>query len=786
MATIRQVNFEAGEIADKLHSRGELEVYKRGLKTCRNFFPTLEGQLVSRPGSMFVRETKYSGAITGRVRLVPFVFGNGQAYVLEFGHNYVRFHANGGTIESSPGVPYEIASPYGWSSLPSLQFAQVGNVMVLTQPGFDAYVLERLTHTSWTLTTQSYTPPAWPGLPYLEPRLDPVTFKGFSGYMSEPMLETSADFIGTATRPVREWIWAVTLEGQNKKTGKRFESLPFIVQKKYDGSDTYPALNGTVLTLADHLVACYPDKPVIISAYRLTIGTAPDFLILGLNFYRGRGDLYGFVGRTLHKKFYDVGDAPDFAYQPPLGTHPFKVFAENGAVQRIEKPMAVAFAGDRLVFGGAWDNDKLIRVGTLFFSEQGQWDRFDRYKVPYATMALEFELATTTRQEIRTLLTHHKLLIGTDSQIHSIWGSQGTPLDATAIPDRRVEAHIGCSHLRMLSVRGTVIFAEGAAADGYGSDQMSYGIAVHALRFTDGAGEYKNRSLSNHASHLFYGDGGGITRWLVDWAFAARPWQLVWAVRRDGVLLSCTFDPESGMAGWARHDTDGAYENVCTVPEGAEDAVYVCVKRTINGVEKRYIERMTSRARLGGSTLGIFGPSSPADDVCLDSAKYYYGVATTTLTGLSHLEGKSVYLVREGYPPAGPYVVAGGQLTVPAGVVKANVLTYVGLLYTPEMETLPVGGEPEKQKTLKGIVLHVKDTRGCHVGYTLEKASAMKPVKQLRPSIGYDPIPNESRKLVIPTTGTWDSEATAALRQTQPLPCTITGLTRIIEVGGGL
>lgn len=803
MSAVRQLTFEAGELADKLHARTDLELYRKGLKTCRNFFPSIEGQLVSRSGSLMVRETKGSAAAHAagpgsaantKVRLLPFIFSNGQTYVLEFGDKYLRFISQAGSVESAPGVPYEIATPYSWSSLPSLQYAQVGNVMVLTQPGYDAQVLERLGHTNWTLGPQSYTPPAWPGMPYFEPRLDPMSVLGNTGFMSEPMIETSADFVGDPTHPAQEWIFAVTLSLQNKKTGKRYESLPFIVTRKYDGADTYPANNGTVTNLADHFIAIYKDRAAIISAYRLTSGPSPDHLVLGINIYRGRGrDFFGFLARTLRAKFVDVGNEPNFLVQPPIGTNPFRVYDSNGTVLRTEKPIAVAFYGDRLTYGGAFDNDKMIRVGTLFFSEQGQWDRFDVYKIPYATMTIEFDMATETRQEIRTIFPHQKLLVGTDAAVHSIWGAGGLPLSAVGAPDRRVETSVGCSHLRMIDVRGTAIFAEGSTADGAGSDAFAYGLAVHSLTFTDGYGKYNSTSLSSQAAHLFYGDGGGVLRAITDWAYAAKPWQLVWMVRRDGVLLSLTHNPASSVpigtggvaappsTGWARHDTDGLYENVCTVPEGMESAVYVVVNRTINGETRRYIERFTSRARLGGSSVSLFGTlSQHADDICLDSAKYYVGPPTTHLTGIDHLEGKSVWVLREGYPPLGPYVVVGGSIDIitPTPVGKP---TYVGLPYVCDVETLAVGGEPERQKTLKGLLISFKDTRGTQVGDSL---THLRDVKQLRPTTGYNPITNETRTVVVSTTGTWDSFARAAVRQNLPLPCTITSLTRLIEMGG--
>jgi hypothetical protein len=49
------------------------------------------------------------------------------------------------------------------------------------------------------------------------------------------------------------------------------------------------------------------------------------------------------------------------------------------------------------------------------------------------------------------------------------------------------------------------------------------------------------------------------------------------------------------MLAWARHDTDGFFESVTIVPEGNEDIPYFIVRRTINGVTKRYVEKFNSR-----------------------------------------------------------------------------------------------------------------------------------------------------------------------------------------------
>src|SRR5438445_8045201 len=69
----------------------------------------------------------------------------------------------------------------------------------------------------------------------------------------------------------------------------------------------------------------------------------------------------------------------------------------------------------------------------------------------------------------------------------------------------------------------------------------------------------------------------------------------IWIRASDGQLIGLTYMPEQEVWGWHRHDTVGLFEDVCVIPEGQEDAVYVLVNRTIQGVTRRYVERFYSR-----------------------------------------------------------------------------------------------------------------------------------------------------------------------------------------------
>ena len=52
----RQTSFGCGELDPRLWGRTDLKVFAKGLRRCRNFFPTQQGALMSRPGTIHLGE----------------------------------------------------------------------------------------------------------------------------------------------------------------------------------------------------------------------------------------------------------------------------------------------------------------------------------------------------------------------------------------------------------------------------------------------------------------------------------------------------------------------------------------------------------------------------------------------------------------------------------------------------------------------------------------------------------------------------------------------------------
>ena len=286
------------------------------------------------------------------------------------------------------------------------------------------------------------------------------------------------------------------------------------------------------------------------------------------------------------------------------------------------------------------------------------------------------------------------------------------------------------------------------------------------------------------SQHLVYDTGGQFQ--IQEWAFAEEPFRVIWGVRSDGVLLGFTYMREHDVYAWHRHTTDGTVESVCTIPEpdgsgGLFDAVYLIVNRTIGGATKRYVERMAPRTWATVSDMWF-----------LDCALEYSGAPVTSVSGLSHLEGKTVAILGDGSVVPSQTVVS-GSVTLDGSYSKV----IVGLPYESDLETLnlelpgggPGGGTGQGQmKKIAQVTLRVKDARGVQVGLnqslvTGGAAGAQVEVKQRAMEyLGTAMQPYQGDwNIVIPTE--WNRDGRLFVKQTYPLPVTILDLIPEVNVG---
>ncbi|MDM3889674.1 hypothetical protein [Pseudomonas juntendi] len=774
MSEVIQPSFSAGEVAPATYARVDLGRYYTALKTCRNFVVLPEGGVQNRSGLKFITGMK-SNAVRGR--LIPFQFSTEQTYILEFGNLYIRFISMGGQVISG-GVPYEISSPYTTAQLQDLKFTQSADVLTIVHPDHPPRELSRLGPTNWTLTAITF-----------EPGIAAPT-----GLSASPRTGGSGD----------------TTEYQYKITA---------VSSISEGSVESWASNTATVNSFD-------DKPGATLSWAAVAGADH------YNVYKNKSSgVFGFIGQSAGTNFTDINITPETDNTVPIGYNPF---ADGN------NPSVVGYYQQRMAFAASRASPQ-----TVWMSRTGDFHNFGYSDPNKDDDGIEFVIASRQVNQIRHLVSLRELLAMTSGAEIAITGSSDsgiTPANVSAAE----QSYFGCSDVIPAIYGNTALYIQ---ARGGKLSTLAYNYV------SDG---FQPQDVSVMSSHLLR----GFT--IQDQAFALAPNGVLWMARNDGMLLGFTFLPDQQVFGWSWHDTDGEVESVASVPEGDEDALYLIVKRSINGATRRYIERMATRqltkfgsgdywfdraffvdcgltydGRRGGSAVllngvdwkypeqltlsvststfnaGMVGRSvimygggdetSIGDVLTVKITSYAsptvvmvepqtvvpaslrdipatrWGLAATTISGLSHLEGKTVSILGDGNVVP-QQVVTGGSVTLDSPTLVAHI----GLPITADFETLDITLQNNQsflgnKKRINQVVVLCQESRGIFAG---PDADHLDEFKQRAGENYGEPIELLTGRAEMDIQCQWDSNGRLFIRQSDPLPLTILGVMPNVQAGG--
>ena len=412
-----------------------------------------------------------------------------------------------------------------------------------------------------------------------------------------------------------------------------------------------------------------------------------------------------------------------------------------------DNPGAVSYFDQRRVFAGSSlkpQNVWATRVGT---------EANMAYHIPILDDdRIAFRVSSREANFIKHIVPLSDMILMTSSaewRVSSINSDSITPTSISVKP----QSYIGCNNVQPIVMNSNAIFC--AAKGGH----------VRELGFSRDSGGYITGDLSIRASHLFDGET------IIDMCVTKTPFPIVWCISSSGRLLGLTYVPEQQVYAWFQCDTkDGVYESCCAVDDGDADALYLVVRRAVNGQSVRYIEKMGRRAFF-----------SLSDCFFVDSGISYDGVATTTITGLSHLEGCKVAVLADGavHPQL---TVTGGQITLDVAASKVHV----GIPITADIQTLPITLRAEAYgqgmiKNISGVWVRVNESSGISAGP--DEVSLIE-AKQ-RTTEPYDSPPDLiSKELKIVPSAKWSDSGQVFIRQSDPLPLTIVSVTMEVTLGG--
>jgi hypothetical protein len=208
------------------------------------------------------------------------------------------------------------------------------------------------------------------------------------------------------------------------------------------------------------------------------------------------------------------------------------------------------------------------------------------------------------------------------------------------------------------------------------------------------------------------------------------------------------------------------------VPENNEDVLYAVVRRTIGASQLRYIERLHTRMLV-----------DLEDAFFVDSGLTYSGAPATTISGLTHLEGKTVDILADGAVEA-RQVVTGGQVVLGT----AASLVHIGLPITADLRTLPLameGAQAAGQGTVKNVNkvhLRVSQSSVIKAGPSFDRLREY-PARAVSDPYGSPPALRDG-ELALSIDPSWNQDAALCVRQDLPLPLTVLSMTLEIQSGG--
>ena len=714
-----QTNFTAGELSPKLAGQVDFKKYPNGVETLENMTVFPQGGATRRYGSRFICEVKDSSATT---RLIPFEFNDEQAYILEFGNQYIRFFKDQGQIteadksisaitKANPAV-VTTSTSHGYSNGDDIWINSVGG---MTEVNGRRFTIGNVTSTTFELTgvdSTNYTTYTSGGT---AAKVYEIATPYTSAQVFDLQFAQSADVM-YIVHPLHE-------PEKLSRTGHTSWTLADVVFEKGPYLDT----NTTTTTLNPSAHTVGTGVTVVASATTgINDGDGFQSTDVGrlLRFVDGHGVITA-VTDTLNitiEILVDMGSSTA-STDWQLGT-----FSDTTGF-----PKAVTFFEQRLIYGGTTSFPQ-----TIFASESGFFDNFDVGDSSDAK-AFVYTIAANKVNVIRFLAPARDLIIGTAGGEFIVGRPTGEPLKPGNVNITQQTTY-GTHTTQPVQIGNTVLFVQRQKRK------------LRELGYNFGDDAYVAPDLTLLSEHI---TEGGI----VDVDYAQEPDSIYWAVRNDGVLLGMTYLRTQDIVAWHKHTlggTSAAVKSVSTIAETDEQQTYLIVSRTINSATKQYVEYLDSTLNQDSALSGTVTGSS------------------TSVTGLDHLEGETVQILIDDavYPTQ---TVTNGAITVSLPSSFGSKTIEIGLGFTSTIKTMKpeagsqAGTAQGRKKRYNEVSVRLLNS----VGVTIN--GDQLPFRTSADEMG-QPIPAFTGDKRVTNLG-WDRDGQITIQQTQPLPLTVLSIT---------
>lgn len=803
-----QISFASGEIGPLLIERNDYQRWQNGLAACRGFVPLPEGACTRGPGTRFMGYTKGSGV----ARLMPFVFATGVSRMVELLGGVARFWTHDGPILSG-GAPYEIVSPYDAAQIFLLQRRQSADRIYLVDGQQHPKRLSRNSDTDWAFDDVPFE-----GGPLMVQNLDESLTLQASAALGDIVLTASsalfqAGHVGSIWRlaeldqsDVAEWTGNTTIStGERRRAGGIvYEVVGFDGASGSTGNVAPAHPTGTF--------AAYSGGPLWEAIGSGNIGPVPPLVLnqtatLGSRFYVADAD------RTYELSSFPTSSG-NTGVNPPAHLEGRWKSGQGGPIWDVVNDgngwvtiTAVNSATEAEATVGKRLPSSVVAAATYRWSE-GAWSEVRGWPRAIAAADQRLIFGSTpseprtvwfTATGSRTLMAPglnpddafaYALAAGRDRLDPILWlerGTGGVHVGTTG-QEEFIRSESGDTGITPTTVGVEPTTSRGAAplqpelVDGQPMFLGRTRNRVYSLRYTFAEDRREADDLARVAHHIF---GAGV----VCIAWQEHPHRILWCVLEGGELVGMNWYPDDQIVAFHRHPlAGGVAEWAAVLPdaEGREDQLWLVVRRTINGVERRCIEIL--------ARIWVDSPDEDALPWHLFCAVEGSGEAVTEIGGLAHLEGEAVW----GWTDRGAVsgVVSGGVLVLDAPVsrwiVGLDAADSQRMLTLPNNGGARDGGAHGRQRRMNKLGISCRRTAGGtaramaadHIG--VERQGAPRPLVQPRTTAEIWG-PSEIRDFVVdlPLESGWAKRLQIEIRPEPAAPLTVLAMVPTSDASDG-
>lgn len=739
-ASLGQSNFTGGIFSRILNGQTDFAKYDNAVERMENFVIWPHGPATYRPGWKFVAEVKDSSANT---YLLPFEFSTTQAYIIEIGNNYFRFYKDKAQIESG-GSPYEVSNSYATADISKIKTTQSADVLYLFEKNYPSAKLSRTGDTAWFFNNINWNPGPMSEQDYAPAAT--LTLGAITGTGVTFTASAGVFLAGDVGRIISSGIGRASIVGFTGATQVTCDIID-------DFSAVGPIASGSWVMEGSPNAALTPDKKNPTGAIVNLTSTTNLFRssdvgkfvrinsgVVKLTSFTNAQNVAGEILKVLN----DLTAATSWTLEQSMWS------ATNGYAS------AGTFYDDRLMLAGSTANPETV-WGSVVGDYENHTPGIDD------SDAVQFTIRGRKVNVIRWLEPKDHLLIGT---VGSEWRLGPQDIGETLTPLNVVAKQIttkGCADLQPVTVDGSTLFVQ------------RKGRKLRELAFNIEKGEsggYNAPDMLQLAKDI---SKGGI----IDIAFQQEPFPTLWCAVDGGNLIGMTYIREQQVVAWHEHPMDnGEIESLAVIPGDEYDQLWAVIKRTIDGSTKRYVEVLEDvfedDAETYENNLGL-------NAFFVDSGITYNGASTSTITGLSHLEGETVGILADGAVQRDK-TVSGGQITLD----KAASVVHVGLKYTGLLKTLRIdtamqdGTAQSRTKRIVDMFVRVLDSGVFKVGRSEDDLDI---VQDPEISLVYGkPYPLFSGDLRSGYEEGYNRDSQVFIVQDKPMPLTVQSIYPEVEI----